>query len=110
MEKTINIYLDDERQTPFLFNIRTYKFEDTVAALYKYTGYVNILSLDHDLGNDKLYGTGYDVMLFLEEQASKGNFKILPQSIVFHTANPVGRKRMEKCLEKILEIKYKHLL
>lgn len=53
----MNVYLDDERETPAGW-LRAY-LPDEVIKLLK-TGKVKQLSLDHDLGNDTK-GTGYEV-------------------------------------------------
>lgn len=57
------------------------------------------VSLDHDLGEDSEAGCGYDVVLYLEEQAALGNH--VPSTISVHSANPVGRNRMEQGIASI---------
>jgi hypothetical protein len=63
-------------------------------------GDVEVLSLDHDLGDDSR-GTGYDVCTWLErkivEEGPEGEF-ILPL-VRIHSANPVGVNRMMASLE-----------
>ncbi|WP_439037769.1 cyclic-phosphate processing receiver domain-containing protein [Agarivorans sp. QJM3NY_25] len=46
------------------------------------TGEVTEISLDHDLGNDD-HGTGYDVVLWIEEQTLKTSI-ILFKGITSH--------------------------
>lgn len=100
--RKVKIYLDDERQTPEGW-IRTHTYLQTKAKLWEFAGQVEVLSLDHDLGEPVfvLFGetlpeeTGYDVVLWLEEKAHNGNWDIVPDKIVVHSANPVGRAKME---------------
>jgi len=63
------------------------------------TGNVAELSLDHDLGDDDFYGTGYDVLVWVEEQVALHDF--VPPKIHIHSANVVGRERMQRALESI---------
>ena len=46
---------------------------------------VEVISLDHDLGDDK---TGYDVVKFMAEE------NIWPSVVNVHSMNPVGRDNM----------------
>ena len=62
----MKVYLDDERTTPDGW-VRTYWPEEAIALLK--TGAVTEISLDHDLGDDA-HGTGYSVLLWLEEQVA----------------------------------------
>jgi hypothetical protein len=56
------------------------------------------LSLDHDLGE----GTpeGYEFLKWLEEKMYHNKFSHLPK-IKVHSANPVGRKRMNQTIKAI---------
>ena len=85
------LFLDDEREPPYKDGpwdvVRT--APDAIRALMQ-RDYA-IVSLDHDLGPADA-GTGYDVMLWLEEQAAAG--KHVPNDIRIHTMNPVARDRM----------------
>nr|WP_284508297.1 cyclic-phosphate processing receiver domain-containing protein [Caballeronia sp. NCTM5] len=56
------------------------------------TGTVEELSLDHDLGDDER-GTGYDVVLWLEEAVALRGFR--PPKIFVHSANSSARAKME---------------
>lgn len=64
----MKIYLDDERPTPDGWH--ACRWPEEVIELLK-AGGVTHLSLDHDLGDDR-HGTGYDVILWIEEQVSVG--------------------------------------
>ena len=61
-------------------------------------GNVGEISLDHDLGEDE-NGTGYDVILWIEEKVFLENFNY--PRIHIHTANVSAREKMEKGIRKI---------
>lgn len=62
----------------------------------------DVLLLDHDLNSFEDINdghsekTGYDIMLFLEE-----NLQYLPKDIILVTSNPVGRVRMQQSIDAI---------
>ena len=91
----MKIYLDDLREAPADW-IRAYWPEEVIALLEK--GGVTHVSLDHDLGDDAR-GTGYDVVLWIEEAVVTRGF--VPPDIKVHSANPVGRDRMMRGIEAI---------
>lgn len=91
----MKIYLDDERAAPEGW-VRTYWPEEVIELLK--TGSVTHLSLDHDLGDDE-HGTGYDVILWIEENVILHNFK--PPHIAVHSANSSARIKMEAGIESI---------
>ena len=93
----MKVYLDDERVTPEGWT-RTYWPEDTIALLK--TGTVTHISLDHDLGNDE-HGTGYDVVLWIEEAVMTQGF-IPPLEMRVHSANSSARQKMEAGIQSIL--------
>lgn len=85
----MKVYLDDERKTPDGWE-RVFWPDEAIALLE--TGRVTEISLDHDLGDDER-GTGYDVILWLEEQVvTKG---LRPPVIRVHSANSSARAKME---------------
>lgn len=88
----INIYLDDLRVCPEGFQIaRTY--EDAVRLIED--NKVDVLSLDHDLGEDSngdLLKSGYDLVKYICEN----NCDI--KKVYIHTDNVVGRENMYKTL------------
>jgi len=59
----MKVYLDDERETPEGW-VRVYWPDEAIKLLSD--GVVTEISLDHDLGDDTR-GTGYDVVLWIEE-------------------------------------------
>ncbi len=85
----MNVYLDDERLTPDGW-VRVYWPEEAIALLK--TGSVTELSLDHDLGDDD-HGTGYDVVLWIEEAVFTQGF--VPPQMKVHSANTSARHKME---------------
>lgn len=88
----MNLWLDDERPAPDgWFHARSY---DEAVSLYNARAF-DVVSLDHDLGGDK---TGYDFLCFIEERIVNGGD--VPE-IRLHTANPVGRQRMQLAIDSI---------
>ncbi|MFK7678738.1 cyclic-phosphate processing receiver domain-containing protein [Bacillus sp. Wb] len=89
----INLYVDDLRDCPEGFTIaRTY--EEAIKYLTDYD--VEILSLDHDLGEDEnkqLLPTGYDLVKYICEHGLRAD------RIYLHTDNPVGRGNMFETLK-----------
>ncbi|WP_152005936.1 cyclic-phosphate processing receiver domain-containing protein [Desulfoluna spongiiphila] len=93
----MKVYLDDERETP-----RDWKrvcWPEEAIELLK-TGKVEEISLDHDLGDDD-HGTGYDVILWIEEAVYTTDFKA--PVIKVHSANPSAREKMESGIRSILK-------
>lgn len=85
----MKVYLDDERATPDGW-VRVYWPDEAVSLLA--TGKVSELSLDHDLGDDER-GTGYDVVLWIEEAVALRGF--IPPLTRVHSANSSAREKME---------------
>ncbi|MBT3220318.1 MAG: hypothetical protein HN348_14625 [Proteobacteria bacterium] len=91
----MKVFLDDERETPVGW-VRVCWPEEAIELLK--TGEVVEISLDHDLGDDER-GTGYDVVLWIEEAVVVGNFK--PPIIHVHSANSSARHKMLLGIEAI---------
>ena len=91
----MRVYLDDLRPAPDGW-VRVF-WPDEAIALLK-IGEVTHLSLDHDLGDDPR-GTGYDVLLWIEEAVAVSDFKA--PEITVHSANPAARQRMEAAIVAI---------
>ena len=94
----MKVYLDDERQTPDGWT-RVYWPDEAIALLQ--SGQVEEISLDHDLGDDER-GTGYDVVLWIEEAVATRNFS--PPRMTVHSANSSARQKMEMGIATILRI------
>lgn len=91
----MKVYLDDERTPPEGWKWVRWP-EEAIALLQ--TGQVTDLSLDHDLGDDER-GTGYDVVLWLEEAVATRGFK--PPKVKVHSANSSARIKMELGIRSI---------
>ena len=91
----MKVYLDDERETPAGW-VRVYWPDEAIELLQ--TGKVVEISLDHDLGDDDR-GTGYDVVLWIEEAVITRGFN--PPVIVVHSANSSAREKMELGIQAI---------
>lgn len=94
----VNIYLDDCRQTPSFYDIRTYTVEETIKKIKENEGNIEFLSLDNDLGEGLL--EGYKVLDWLEEKYFVDNF-ILPRYILVHSANSSAVIRMNNIINKL---------
>jgi len=65
------------------------------------TGRVVEMSLDHDLGDDELFGRGIDVVDWLAEQQEMHRRVLWPRDgITIHSANPSGRDAMVRSIER----------
>lgn len=91
----MKVYLDDERATPVGW-VRTYGSDEVITLLK--TGEVTEVSIDHDLGDDER-GTGYDVLLWLEEQVITAGMR--PPKLSVHSANSSARLKMEAAIRSI---------
>ncbi|MCF5846320.1 hypothetical protein K3H53_03225 [Aeromonas veronii] len=94
----MKIFLDDERITPAGW-VRAYWPEEVIELLM--TDDVTIVSLDHDLGDDT-HGTGYDVIVWIEEAVITRDFKA--PKILIHSANPSARIKMELGVRNIIKL------
>jgi hypothetical protein len=94
----LKVYLDDERAAPAGW-VQTRWPSETIALLEG--GEVTDLSLDHDLGDDQR-GTGYDVILWIEEAVATRGFA--PPRITVHSANSSARRKMELGIESIVRL------
>jgi hypothetical protein len=93
----MKIYLDDERPTPVGYH-RCYWPSEVIELLQSEN--VTEVSLDHDLGDDER-GTGYDVILWIEEQVHLNNYQ--PPIIKVHSANSSARQKMQNGINSILK-------
>lgn len=99
----MKVYLDDERPTPDGWT-RVYWSSEAIGLLRM--GHVTELSLDHDLGDDER-GTGYDVVLWIEEQVALYGF--VPPKMSVHSANVSARAKMEAGIRAIMARANTHL-
>jgi hypothetical protein len=91
----MRIWLDDVRDAPENW-VRVYTPKECINLLKKKN--VQEVSLDHDLSND-VKGTGYDVLLWIEEQVYTTNYK--PPVLRVHSSNPSARQKMELAIVAI---------
>ena len=89
----MNIWLDDERTMPLGFDCHTKTAAGAIELLA--AGGVTAISLDHDLGDTG--GTGYEVACYIEQAAYIGTLSTI--DVLIHSANPVGRERMEEAID-----------
>lgn len=105
--KQINIYLDDIRNPPKELSdyviARTY---DECISLLRSHEVCNI-SLDHDLAcyQADREMTGYDVLLWIEEQIITDPLYFGPDRYHVHSQNPVGQQKMRAAILKIKELR-----
>ena len=90
----MKIWLDDSRPMPPGFDYHAKTAVEAIELLA--SGGVTAISLDHDLGDD--CGSGYEVACYIEQGAFDGTLATVEVSI--HSANPVGRERMEQAISK----------
>lgn len=95
----LRVWLDDERPAPAGWT-RCYWPEEVIALLVHHD--VQELSLDHDLGDDAR-GCGHDVLLWIEERVATTHYR--PPALRVHSANPVGRRRMEAAIRQIARLR-----
>ncbi|OGS93826.1 MAG: hypothetical protein A3K04_00875 [Gallionellales bacterium RBG_16_56_9] len=94
----MKLYLDDERVAPEGW-VQVRWPDEAIKLLL--TGTVTHLSLDHDLGDDQR-GTGYDVLLWIEQEVVQHKF--VSPDIVIHSANPAASQRMLAAVASIRKI------
>ena len=95
----MKLFVDDERTPGFVYPgvpdwilVSTYR----AAVLMLQTGWIQELSLDHDLGMGE--PTGYEIACKLERLVLSGAIP-MPKRMVCHSANPAGRKRIESTFD-----------
>ena len=91
----MKVFLDDERPAPDGWVLARWPEE---LIRYLEAGTVEAVSLDHDLGDDER-GTGYDVLLWIEEAVATRGFR--PPEMAVHSANTSARVKMEAAMHSI---------
>lgn len=101
----MKVFLDDERPTPYALRGARWP-EDVIDLLRVRRG--THLSLDHDLGDadaaaraGRAERTGYDVLVWLEEQQVFGDRDYPVPEVTIHSANAAGWERMTRAIESI---------
>ena len=95
----MKVFLDDERKPPKDWVL--VRWPNEAIELLKNQN-VQEISLDHDLGDDDI-GTGYDVILWLEEQVAINKFSP-PPIIKIHSANTSARRKMLAGIRSIYKL------
>jgi hypothetical protein len=90
-----NLWIDDERNPPEGW-IWVKTSLDAIKAIR--TCQFEAISFDHDLGETG--GTGYEVLLYLEAEVFRNPEFRCPKMLI-HSANPVGRQRMQQAINSI---------
>jgi predicted phosphodiesterase len=90
----MKLWLDDLRPAPDDSWTHTRTAREASALLER--GGVEAVSLDHDLGEAEDAGDGYAVACWIEQHAASGSLARLTWAV--HSANPVGRAKMEAAL------------
>lgn len=94
----MKLWIDDERNPPDNSWIIARTADNAMRLIG--TGIFQEISLDHDLGEEK---TGYDVICHLEFLLNvKSLMFSFPDVIRCHSANPVGRARIEQAISAIM--------
>ena len=88
----LKVWLDDERKMPGDFDTHAKTADEAIALLV--SGGVELISLDHDLGEGAK--TGYDVARWIERAAQSKTLK--PVQVLYHTQNPVGKENMRAAI------------
>lgn len=91
----MKVFLDDIRPTPEGW-IRAYWPDEVIALLQ--TGSVEVVSLDHDLGDDER-GTGYDVITWIDEAVVMRGF--VPPRILVHSSNSSAVAKIQAGIQAI---------
>ncbi|MBL9100467.1 MAG: hypothetical protein JNL82_05905 [Myxococcales bacterium] len=94
----MKVWLDDERPAPPGWH--AVRWPDEAIALLA-AGVVEAISLDHDLGDDAR-GTGYDVVVWIEEAVAVRGFKAPTMAV--HSANSAARARMEAGIASVVRL------
>lgn len=91
----MRVWLDDCRPMPSDYTHWAKTAQEAIQFLD--TGLVSAISLDHDLGDETVVGSGYKVACHIEEGAFHQTIPKLEWKI--HSSNPVGRARMQDALD-----------
>lgn len=96
----MKLYVDDERKIPDGWDFAR-NYNDAIDKLSNFN--YDELSLDHDIASfdsDNNEKTGYDIALWLAERKNNGAY--VPGVIYCHSANPIGKQRIEGVVARYL--------
>lgn len=90
----MRVWFDDARPMPAGYDRHARSAQEAILLLQ--SGQVDYISLDHDLGSEGSHDSGYQVALWIEEQADANRIRVPAWGC--HSANPVGRQRIEAAM------------
>lgn len=93
----MKLWLDDVRTPPGPDWVWVKTSLDAIKALR--ADHFEVISLDHDLGEDA--GNGYEVLQYIEAEVARNPQYTPPEKMVVHSANTVARGRMLQAIESI---------
>jgi NAD+-processing family protein with receiver domain len=97
----MKVWLDDIREAPEGWT-RCLRPDEVIELLER--GRVEEISLDYDLGLVEEPGidwNGEDVLRWIERQVVEHGSSFFLPAVSVHTANPVGRQRLQRALDAI---------
>ena len=92
-----SLWLDDVRNPPGPDWVWVKTSLDAIKALR--ADHFEVISLDHDLGEDA--GTGYEVLQYIEAEVARKFEYLPPEVVIVHSANTVARARMLQAVASI---------
>jgi hypothetical protein len=97
----MKVYLDDTRNAPEGWDLVRSPFA-AIVLLRLQSGMIAELSLDHDIDTRMpTGGTGYDVLVWLEERVANDPSFPVPPVIKIHSANASVYRKMEQAIDSI---------
>lgn len=97
----MKLWVDDERPAPDDSWTVVKDYWEARELIAQKNNWLEVISLDHDLGGKF---TGYDLVCAIEQGVFEGRFPKLRQ-ISCHSANPVGKARIEAAIASIETMK-----
>ena len=98
----MKLFVDDERNVPEGWDVAR-SYNEAIDKLS--SAHYDELSLDHDIASFDDSGkekTGYDIALWLaNRKVATGEY--VPPKISCHSANPIGRARIEGVIQRYLQ-------
>lgn len=99
----MKLWLDDVRKPPDDSWVWCKSYKEFCRALGWASSAFEVISLDHDLGDEKTK-TGHDCLIFLEENFHHGIH--MADKVFCHSMNPEGRKKIEAGIRRLHEKGY----
>jgi len=99
----MKLFVDDIREAPDSSWVIVRTAKEAMDLLE--SGKIEVLSLDHDLGEDL---TGYDIINWLERKVYNNEVES-PKEILVHSANPVGVDNIKRAIRSIERFKSSYM-